>query len=139
MEATKSLDVIVNRHDYKRLIEQLKERVGEIAKRICKKMQELDVTTVYSNGLKVIVATQHYYGGEYSYLAVDHYGDWESLEEPGCDYYYANDSGSHVQGVPNKRALAFLNGAKNIIEQLSEIEDQKAAEVSKALDDTKDL
>lgn len=140
MEATKSLDAILNRQDYKRLTEQLKERVSEIAKLIHNKMDELDVDTVYGHGLKIIIANKYSSGcGEFDYLAVDHYGDPESLEEPGCDYYYAGDFGSHIKGVSNKRALQFLNGAKAIIEQLSEIEDQQVSDVSKALADNKDL
>lgn len=139
MEDTKSLDAILNRKDYKRLTEQLKERVSEIAKLIRDKMEELDVDTVYGDGLKIIASKYYACFGEFDYLTVDHYGDTESLEEPGCDYYFAGNFGSHIQGVPNKRALQFLNGAKAIIEQLSEIEDQQVADVSKALAETQDL
>lgn len=139
MEATKSLDAILNRQDYKRLTEQLKERVSEIAKLIHKKMDELDVDTVYGEPFKVMVYSGNSNVGEYSYLAYYKNETYESLEEPGCHYYYGGDYMCYIKGVSNKRALQFLNSAKKIIEQLSEIEDQKAAEVSKALADTQDL
>lgn len=140
MEATKSLDAILNRKDYKRLTEQLKERVSEIAKLIREKMEELDLQTLELNHIELAICSEGYDWRTYYYLAIsyDKYTN-ASLEDLGQTIHLEKDCPCEINGANNNLGLIFLNHAKDFIEKLGEIEDHKVAAVSKALSETQDL
>ena len=142
----KTLDEILNRNDYVRLSESLKEQTKEIAKRIRTKMEELDINTdsfdngeIGADGVTVCVKSRKSNAGSYEYLAIkrkgEYYGDgeWYSLEDVGKDYYFAGDFNAEIVGASNKEALAFLNVAKKLIEGLGEVEDKLVNSVQTAL------
>lgn len=142
----KTLDEILNRNDYVRLSESLKEQTKEIAKRIRTKMVELDINNdsfdngeIGADGVTVCVKSRKSNAGSYEFLAIkrkgDYYGEaeWYSLEDVGKDYYFAGDFNAEIVGASNKEALAFLNVAKKLIEGLGEVEDKLMNSVQTAL------
>lgn len=143
----KTLDEILNRNDYVRLSESLKEQTKEIAKRIRRKMEDLDLINddsffngeIGADGVTVCVKSRKSNAGSYEYLAIkrkgEYYGEaeWYSLEDVGKDYYFAGDFNAEIVGASNKEALAFLNVAKKLIEGLGEVEDKLVNNVQTAL------
>lgn len=150
----KTLDEILKRDDYKRLTSQLEHRAENIAASIRHKIVELDaedkIIKIRSEGnYDVLVSVRSVSTrslGSYTFLAMDCsmwldnddcYGTcWASLEDIANSYYYTGDFGAWVQGAPRNAALAFLNVAKQIIEKLGEIEENKVKAVEAALNET---
>lgn len=153
----KTLDEILNRNDYLRLTETLKERVEEIARRIRQKMVELDIENdddfwngeIGVDNVVVRIVRQKSSVGTYSYLAIKREVDAEydgtstysyfSLEDINKDFYYSGDFNARVQGASNKEALAFLNVAKKLIQGLGEVEQEKVKAIENSLETNKDL
>lgn len=144
----KTIDEILERNDYSRLTENLKERVDELAKKIRRKMTILDLIhdndfdkgEIGTNDVVVAVKSVRSKGfGEYEYLAIKSGNDWLSLEDIGKMYYYTGDFSLPVQGASNHDALRFLNHAKELIKGLADYEDKKSQEIERQLEETKDL
>ncbi len=156
----KSLDEVLSRNDYKRLTTSLKERVEDIATRIRKKMEELDIPNdenFYRGEVGVgdvvvsIKSIRSKYGSVYEFLALREfrvnendegvYTSWLSLEDVNRDFWFGRDSDNNtlVHGASSEQALAFLNVAKHIIEGLGKIEEEKAKAIEKALDETENI
>lgn len=145
---TLDLNQILARDDYKRLTESLKEKVEEVAKRIRQKMDELDIIDDddfdkgeigVDNIIVRVVKVKSNSGFACEFLGIKRYEDeynrtyWASLEDIEHTFYFCNDYNAKVYGATNKEALAFLNVAAKLIEGLGEIEDKKANEIQKAL------
>lgn len=145
---TLNLNQILARDDYKRLTESLKEKVEEVAKRIRQKMDELDIIDDddfdkgeigVDNIIVRVVKVKSNNGFACEFLGIKRYEDeynntyWASLEDIEHTFYFCNDYNAKVYGATNKEALAFLNVAAKLIEGLGEIEDKKANEIQKAL------
>ena len=144
----KEIYEILNRNDYVRLTAKLKSRVEELAKRIRKKMDCLDITDddnfdngeIGLDGVVVrVVSIKRRTFGEYEYLAIKRKGEcyggykWYSLEDVGKEYYYAGDFTAKIVGATNKEALAFLNVARKLIKGLRDIEDERVNNLQTAL------
>lgn len=145
---TLDLNQILARDDYKLLTESLKEKVEEVAKRIRQKMDELDIIDDddfdkgeigVDNIIVRVVKVKSNSGFACEFLGIKRYEDeynntyWASLEDIEHTFYFCNDYNAKVYGATNKEALAFLNVAAKLIEGLGEIEDKKANEIQKAL------
>lgn len=146
----KTVEEIMKRNDYVRLTENLVERVEEIAVKVRRKMQDLDLDEIYIEGLTLIVKEYSADQGQYyfnnlsikQYCAVDYdggYDEYLSIEDINKSYYAYNDYKCRITGASNKQALKFLNAAKKIFEYLDEIETQQVNDINKALEETKDL
>lgn len=146
----KSIDEILKRDDYVRLTKALKDRTEEIAVKVRRKMQDLDLDEMIINGIKIVVKEYSADHGQYhfdnlaikQYCAVDcggGYYDYLSLEDINESYYAYDDLMCKIEGASNKQALKFLNSAKKIFSYLDEIETQQVSDVNKALEETKDL
>ena len=146
----KSIDEIINRDDYTRLTKTMKDRTEEIAVKVRRKMNDLDLDEIYIEGLTLIVKEYSADHGQYHFdnlsikrHCVDDYNEesdkYVSLEDINESYYAYDDYYCKVEGANNKEALKFLNSAKKIFEYLDEIETQQVNDVTKALEDTKDM
>ena len=146
----KSIDEIINRDDYARLTKTMKDRTEEIAVKVRRKMNDLDLDTIKVDGLTLTVKKYSANQGQYHfdnlsikrYCTVDYdggYYEYLSLEDINESYYAYDDFKCKIEGATAKQALKFLNAAKKIFENLDEIETQQVNEVNKALEETKDM
>ena len=146
----KSIDEIINRDDYARLTKTMKDRTEEIAVKVRRKMNDLDLDTIKVDGLTLTVKKYSADYGQYhsDKLSIERhcidvynegYNEYVSLEDINESYYLAGDYKCWITGASNKEALKFLNSAKKIFEYLDEIETQQVNEVNKALEETKDM
>ena len=139
----KTIDEILNRNDYSRLTEQMRQRVEEIAERIHYKLDDLDIAndSNYHNGeicySDVIVRVARYSCNDdfYTTLTIKSGDVWHTLERVGREAGF--DDGNYIRGrATNNECLAFLNVARKLIEGLGYIEEKKAEAIQKALSDT---
>lgn len=146
----KSIDEIINRDDYTRLTKTLKDRTEEIAVKVKRKMKDLDLDEMIINGFKIVVKKYSADYGQYHsdklsierYCPVDYdggYYEYLSLEDINESYYLAGDYNCRIIGASNKDALKFLNSAKKIFEYLDDTESEQVNDVTKALEETKDM
>ena len=146
----KSIDEIINRDDYTRLTKTLKDRTEEIAVKVRRKMKDLDLDTIKVDGLTLTVKKYSADYGQYhsDKLSIERhciddykeeYNEYVSLEDINESYYLAGDYKCRITGASNKEALKFLNSAKNIFEYLDDTESEQVNDVTKALEETKDM
>ena len=146
----KTIDEILKRDDYARLTKTLKDRTEEIAVKVRRKMNALDLDEIYIEGLTLIVKEYSADHGQYHFdnlsikrHCIDDYNEvsdvYVSLEDINESYNAYNDYYCKIEGANNKEALKFLNAAKKIFEYLDEIETQQVNDVTKALEETKDM
>ena len=146
----KSIDEIINRDDYARLTKALKDRTEEIAVKVRRKMQDLDLDTIKADGFTLAVKKYSANQGQYHFdnlsierYCIDDYGggyyEYLSLEDINESYYAYDDFKCKIEGATAKQALKFLNSAKKIFENLDEIETQQVNDVTTALEETKDM
>ena len=146
----KSIDEIINRDDYTRLTKTLKDRTEEIAVKVRRKMNDLDLDTIKVDGLTLTVKKYSADYGQYhsDKLSIERhcvddykeeYNEYVSLEDINESYYLAGDYKCWITGASNKEALKFLNSAKNIFEYLDDTESEQVNDVTKALEETKDM
>ena len=65
----KSIDEIINRDDYARLTKTMKDRTEEIAVKVRRKMNDLDLDTIKVDGLTLTVKK---YSADYGFLWIDY-------------------------------------------------------------------
>lgn len=146
----KSIDEILNRDDYARLTKTLKNRTEEIAVKVRRKMNDLDLDEMIINGFKIVVKKYSADYGQYhsDKLSIERhciddyneeYNEYVSLEDINESYYLAGDYNCRITGASNKEALKFLNSAKKIFEYLDDTESEQVNDVTKALEETKDM
>ena len=146
----KSIDEIINRDDYTRLTKTLKDRTEEIAVKVKRKMKDLDLDEMIINGFKIVVKKYSADYGQYHsdklsierhcvYNYNEEYNEYVSLEDINESYYLAGDYKCWITGASNKEALKFLNSAKTIFEYLDDTESEQVNDVTKALEETKDM
>ena len=147
----KSIDEIINRDDYARLTKALKDRTEEIAVKVRRKMEDLDLDEIDIEGMTLIVKEYSADYGQYhsDRLSIERhfidddydreYNEYLSLEDINESYYLAGDYKCRITGANNKEALKFLNSVKKIFEYLDDTESEQFNDVNKALEETKDL
>ena len=146
----KSIDEIINRDDYTRLTKTMKDRTEEIAVKVRRKMNDLDLDTIKVDGLTLTVKKYSADYGQYHsdklsierhcvYNYNEEYNEYVSLEDINESYYLAGDYNCRIIGASNKEALKFLNSAKKIFEYLDDTESEQVNDVTKALEETKDM
>ena len=146
----KTIDEILKRDDYARLTKTLKDRTEEIAVKVRRKMNDLDLDEIYIEGLTLIVKEYSADHGQYHFdnlsikrHCIDYYNEesdeYVSLEDINESYYAYDDFNCKIEGASNKQALKFLNAAKKIFEYLDDTESEQVNDVNKALEETKDM
>ena len=146
----KSIDEIINRDDYARLTKALKDRTEEIAVKVRRKMEDLDLDEIDIEGMTLIVKEYSADYGQYHFnnlsikqRCIDDYNEesdeYLSLEDINETYYAYNDFKCKIEGASAKQALKFLNAAKKIFDNLDEIETQQVNDVNNALEETNDI
>lgn len=146
----KSIDEIINRDDYARLTKTMKDRTEEIAVKVRRKMNDLDLDEMIINGFKIVVKKYSADYGQYHsdklsierhcvYNYNEEYNEYVSLEDINESYYLAGDYKCWITGASNKEALKFLNSAKKIFEYLDDTESEQVNDVTNALEETKDM
>jgi hypothetical protein len=130
----RTLEEIINRNDYSRLTVTLNKRVQQLAKLVRNKMVDLDLAEL--KNFPYAIRTLHTSScGDYSFLG-NEYG--ESLED-NSNYYYCGDFNARVYAALNRSKLGFLNNAKAILQELDETETRQVEEINKAIDGTKEI
>lgn len=150
MLMTTDLNKILARDDYKRMTEKLKPIAEEVAEKIRKKMDELDIADDddFDNGeigvegvIVKAMCVKSNSGLIHEFLAIKRAGEsydeceWRSLQDIGNEYYFASDFHAVVNGASNREALAFLNVARKLIQGLGEIEQKKVEAIQNAIED----
>lgn len=146
---TVDLNKILARDDYKRMTENLKSVVEEVAEKIRMKMDELDIDggddfdsgEIGADGIVVrVISVSSNCGYTKRFLGIKRYPEeyghayYASLEDINDTYYYTGDFHARIYGATNKEALAFLNVAKKLIEGLGELEQKQADEIQQTID-----
>lgn len=134
----KTLEEIIERNDYKKISENLANKVEELADKITQKMVDLDIKEL--DDLEVFeVRGQHFsqyflriafpdrYSGVLNICKNSTYGNSRSGE------YFANDFNCWINFAKNKDALYFLNNLQRYLSLLDETETEKVREAEKAL------
>lgn len=142
----KTLDQIIARQDYLAINSVLKDRAIELAKIIHTKMKDIEVKEIGTVDCTVRIETRRANGFTDSYLAIksscDYYG-YDSFTchslETDKSYYCAGDLNCWIERATSKEHLLFLNNVRDLLNILDEIENEKVAEINKALESTKDI
>ena len=144
------IDKILERQDYSRMTESLREKCNKVAETISKKMKDLELEGtdegLFVNGIKLFcVDNWLYIHTPEEEKDNNDYRDYCSEYRPvsSVDIYkeFDVDGVGHFDLFPcsNKRALKFLNNAVAIIEKLGKIEQEKVDAISKAIEATEKL
>ena len=143
------LNQILARDDYKRMTENLKSITEDVAIKIHKKMDELDIESNndFDNGeigaddvVVKVISVNSGSGFNRSFLGIKRYEEgahhayYASLEDINSTYYFCGDFNARIYGATNKEALAFLNVAKRLIQGLGELEQKQADEIQQTID-----
>lgn len=136
------INKVLERQDYSRMTNSLREKCNQIVDRISKKMEELELEGtdegLFVNGIRILCVD----GVLYIHTPEEEADSDNCTEEyrPICSvltYKSFNVDGiGNFDMFPcsNKRALKFLNNAVAIIEKLGEIEQEKVDAIGKALE-----
>lgn len=141
----KTIDEILKRDDYKKLVPALRDRAEEIARNVKYKMLDLDMEELSLKGFDLYIVRGRTNCGSYEYLAFDAGYDNESFRhrfyciDGAFSGYIHGDFNHPCYAASNKVMLDFLNKAKGIIEMLGEIETEKVKSIEEALESVKDL
>lgn len=129
----KTLEEIIARNDYKKINTVLKDRVNELAGAVRRKMNQLEEEEIFSNGILLSTRVARANSGySVEYLAIEEDGCYNSLEHQ-FERYVAGDFTARIGAASNASYLNFLNNAREIFEELDELEDQKCASYQEAL------
>lgn len=140
----KTLDEIINRKDYVRINESLKRRSSELAPIFAKKFYELtdfawrDKTeypkfAVQVNNHSYCAIVTRTIGGVID--AMSFVRVYDSTYKGGWEYFFNYDD--LFQCCNYSVLLDFLNDAKDILKELSEMEDERVKEAEEALKNAK--
>ena len=124
---------VLGRDDYARKSQELKRKCEELAKAICDKLIELDVTEIFIPrcGITFRVVTVKIGFVKRTLLALNSGTTYYLLQEFGeCDIRTENlnvEVGSVVD------ALGFVTHFEEILQEISKIENEKVADIEAAL------
>lgn len=144
------INKILERQDYSRMTESLREKCNKVAEIISKKMKDLELDGtdegLFVNGIKLFCVDDWLYihtpeeekdNNNYR----DYCSEYRPVSTVRIYKEFDVDGVGHFDmfSCSNKRALNFLNNAVAIIEKLGEIEKEKVDAISKALEATEKL
>ena len=129
----KELWKVLGRDDYARKSQELRKKCDELAKAICDKLIELDREEIFISGCGIFRVIN---------VAVDCVKSKILAIKSGTVYYLLQDIGAHdrleadnlyVEVGRVTAAISFVSHLDEILQLISEIEDEKVAAVEKAL------
>jgi hypothetical protein len=124
---------VLGRDDYAHKSQELKKKCEELAKAICDKLIELDMTEIFIPrcGITFSVITVQISCVKCNLLSLKSGTIYYLLQEFGkCDLY-AGDLNVKVGRVVD--ALSFVNHLDEILQEISKIEDKEVAGIEAAL------
>lgn len=143
------INKILERQDYSRMTESLREKCNQVAEAISKKMKDLELDGtddgLFVKGIKLFCIDGWLYIHTPEEEDINDHRDYCSEYRPvsTVNIYkeFDVDGVGHFDMFPcsNKRALEFLNNAAAIIEKLGEIEHEKVEAIEKAVELAKDI
>lgn len=124
---------ILRRDDYAQKSQELKKKCEELAKAICDKLIELDMTEIFIPrcGITLSVITVQISCVKRTLLARKCGTIYYLLQEFGICDIYAGDLNVKVGRVVD--ALGFVTRLDEILQEISKIEDKKVADIEAAL------
>ena len=130
----KELWKVLGRDDYARKSQELRKKCDELAKAICDKLIELDRKEIFISGCGITFRVIN--------VAVDCVKSKILAIKSGTVYYLLQDIGAsdrleadnlYVEVGRVTDAISFVSHLDEILQLISEIEDEKVAAVEKAL------
>lgn len=124
---------ILGRDDYAHKSQELKKKCEELAKAICDKLIELDMTEIFVPrcGITFRVVTVQISFVKRTLLARKSGTTYYLLQEFGtCDIHAGN---INVEVGSVAHALSFVTHFEEILQEISKIEDKKVADIEAAL------
>ena len=124
---------VLGRDDYAHKSQELKEKCEELAKAICDKLIELDMTEIFIPrcGITFRVVTVKIGFVKRTLLAIKSGTTYYLLQEFGeCDIR-ADTINVEVGSVAD--ALSFVTNFEEILQEISKIEDKKVADIEAAI------
>lgn len=123
---------VLGRDDYTHKSQELKKKCEELAKAICDKLIELDRTEIFiPRGVTFSVITVQISCVKCNLLALKSGTIYYLLQEFGTCDLYAGDLNVKVGRVVD--ALSFVNHLDEILQEISNIENKKVADIEAAL------
>lgn len=124
---------VLGRDDYAHKSQELKKKCEELAKAICDKLIELDRTDIFTShcGTTFSVVNVYISGVKRNLLALQSGTIYYLLQEFGGRDLYAD--GLSVKVGRTVDALSFIQNLDVILQKISEIEDEKVADIEAAL------
>ena len=124
---------VLGRDDYAHKSQELKKKCEELAKAICDKLIELDMTEIFipSCGITFSVITVQISCVKRTLLAPKSGTIYYLLPEFGICDIYADDLNVKVGRVVD--ALSFVTHLDDILREISKIEDKEVADIEAAL------
>lgn len=132
----KTVDEIINREDYIKLNEALKNRSIQIAKMIRGLMYELEISEI--GDYRICNVSSNGCSEDYLSIAVDGSPEYHSLEHEKS-FRYANDFHCWIEKATGQERLQFLNCAKVLFEKIDNMKTQRCHEIENALSETESL
>ena len=124
---------VLGRDDYARKSQELKRKCDELAKAICDKLIELDVTEIFIPRCGITFRVTNVKIGfvKRTLLALKSGTTYYLLQEFGICDIYAGDINVKVGRVVD--ALSFVTHLDEILQEISKIEDKEVADIEAAL------
>ena len=124
---------VLGRDDYARKSKELKKKCEELAKAVCDKLIELDMTEIFIPrcGITFSVITVQISCVKRTLLARKSGTIYYLLQEFGICDIYAGDLNVNVGRVVD--ALGFVTHFEEILQEISNIENEKVADIEAAL------
>lgn len=124
---------ILGRDDYAHKSQELKKKCEELAKAICDKLIELDMTEIFVPrcGITFRVVTVQISCVKCNLLALKRGTIYYLLQEFGICDIHAGNINVEVGRVVD--ALSFVTHFEEILQEISKIEDKKVADIEAAL------
>lgn len=124
---------ILGRDDYAHKSQELKKKCEELAKAICDKLIELDMTEIFVPrcGITFRVVTVQISCVKCNLLALKRGTIYYLLQEFGICDIHAGNINVEVGSVAD--ALSFVTHFEEILQEISKIEDKKVADIEAAL------
>lgn len=124
---------ILGRDDYAHKSQELKKKCEELAKAICDKLIELDMTEIFVPrcGITFRVVTVQISCVKCNLLALKRGTIYYLLQEFGICDIHAGNINVEVGRVAD--ALSFVTHFEEILQEISKIEDKKVADIEAAL------
>lgn len=133
----KSIDEIINREDYKKLNEALKERSIQIAKMLRGLMYELEIGQL--GDYRICEVKGNGCSEDYLGILVDGTDEEYHSLEHGKSFHYANDFHCWIQAATGQERLQFLNAAKTLFEEIDNMKTERCQKIENALSETESL